>query len=284
MKLRAIAAVAACVGAFAAFPASSSADLVIDPGPILILCSIGDMCAPSITSGPVDGSVTNAAGATFAFERDPAGPFNIISFECALDAGSFAACTSPKVYPLLSQGTHEFRVKAKKSHFSFCDSFPPGPCIIQDGYTNIRTRTFTLDRTSPVSSFTAGPANLSTITTATTAFEFTATDATAVTFACSLDGAAAAACTSPASLAGLANGTHTFAVTPTDAAGNVGATISRAFTVAVPPPVIPGPAQVFKTVKKCKKVKVKRHGRVVRKKNGKIKYKKKCKKVQVLVS
>ena len=43
------------------------------------------------------------------------------------------------------------------------------------------------------------------------------------TFSCSLDAAAAAPCTSPAGYTGLADGTHTFAVAATDAAGNTGA-------------------------------------------------------------
>jgi hypothetical protein len=51
-------------------------------------------------------------------------------------------------------------------------------------------------------------------------------------------------------------------------------------SAAQPSPPLP-PAPAYKTVKKCKKVKVKRHGRVVRTRSGKIKYKKKCVKKQV---
>jgi hypothetical protein len=64
----------------------------------------------------------------------------------------------------------------------------------------------------------------SAVTNATQAsFEFTADEAGA-SFACSLDDAAFAPCTSPASHSGLAEGAHTFKVSATDQAGNTDTT------------------------------------------------------------
>ena len=78
-------------------------------------------------------------------------------------------------------------------------------------------RTVTIDNTPPGTTITSGPPANTTSTSAS--FGFTATESGS-TFACSLDGAAASACTSPQSYSGLAAGTHTFSVAATDPAGN----------------------------------------------------------------
>jgi predicted extracellular nuclease/2',3'-cyclic-nucleotide 2'-phosphodiesterase (5'-nucleotidase family) len=60
----------------------------------------------TITSGPT-GTVTETT-ATFEFEANRQGA----TFECQLDDGEWAACTSPKSYESLSDGSHTFRVRA----------------------------------------------------------------------------------------------------------------------------------------------------------------------------
>lgn len=60
----------------------------------------------SIASGP-DGR-TGSASASFSFASDQEGA----TFECALDAGAFEPCTSPKDYPFLANGDHTFEVRA----------------------------------------------------------------------------------------------------------------------------------------------------------------------------
>ena len=60
--------------------------------------------APTITSGPTG---TTAGGDTFTFTGEAGA-----SFECRLDAGGWAACTSPKTYTTLSDGSHTFDVRA----------------------------------------------------------------------------------------------------------------------------------------------------------------------------
>jgi Ca2+-binding RTX toxin-like protein len=63
----------------------------------------------TITSGP-SGTV-DSTSASFGFSSNDSGA----AFECKLDGGAFAGCTSPKSYTALSQGTHTFEVRATNS-------------------------------------------------------------------------------------------------------------------------------------------------------------------------
>jgi hypothetical protein len=82
------------------------------------------------------------------------------------------------------------------------------------------TTTTTVDTTPPQTTITSGPATSTTSTGA--AFAFSASEP--ARFACSLDGAAATACTSPISYSGLSTGPHAFSVAATDLAGNADST------------------------------------------------------------
>jgi hypothetical protein len=61
----------------------------------------------TINSGP-SGTVSSTS-ASFTFSSSEAGS----TFECRLDSGVYAACTSPKNYTNLSRGSHTFSVRAK---------------------------------------------------------------------------------------------------------------------------------------------------------------------------
>jgi streptogramin lyase/lysophospholipase L1-like esterase len=60
----------------------------------------------TITSGP--SGATNDPTPTFAFSSSEAGS----TFECKLDSGSYAACSSPKTVSHLADGSHTFYVQA----------------------------------------------------------------------------------------------------------------------------------------------------------------------------
>ena len=93
-------------------------------------------------------------------------------------------------------------------------------------------RTWTVDRTPPVATLDpfSGPGQgaLQAVDAETFAFSLNEAGGTE----CSVDGAAFAACTSPLALSGLAPGAHSFSVRGTDAAGNVGAAVTRRWSVA----------------------------------------------------
>jgi large repetitive protein len=100
-----------------------------------------------------------------------------------------------------------------------------GNALDQDPNTadnQAKTWTFTTaappaDTTAPDTTITSGPSG--TLKSREAEFTFSSNE-TGSTFECKLDGGAFAPCTSPAGLSNLSDGTHTFDVKATDAAGN----------------------------------------------------------------
>jgi hypothetical protein len=94
-----------------------------------------------------------------------------------------------------------------------CDDF----CYFEASFDDLDVEAETTpDTTSPETTITSGPSGTTNSTSAT--FEFTADEPS--TFECSLDDGAFATCASPESYTGLGEGSHTFRVGATDAAGN----------------------------------------------------------------
>jgi hypothetical protein len=98
------------------------------------------------------------------------------------------------------------------------------------------------DTTAPETAIDSGPSG--TVSSASASFGFSSSE-TGSTFQCSLDGAAFASCTSPKDYTGLSEGSHTFEVKATDAAGNTDTTpASRSWTVNSTAPLT-APVQGF---------------------------------------
>jgi HYR domain-containing protein len=78
-----------------------------DPTPASTAWTV-DTTAPdtSISDGPP--AVTRSRSATFTFSSEAGA-----TFECQLDGGAFAACTSPMTYNNLGDGNHTFSVQAR---------------------------------------------------------------------------------------------------------------------------------------------------------------------------
>src|SRR5205807_974290 len=118
---------------------------------------------------------SNSSSPSFSFSSEAGA-----SFQCALDGAAFAACTSPKSYTDVADGSHTFQVKATDT---------AGNTGAAASYT------WTVDTVSPTASITATPTN----PTNSSAPSFSFSSEAGASFQCALDGAAFASCSSPKS-------------------------------------------------------------------------------------
>ncbi len=174
----------------------------------------------TIDSGPSGTTTSTAASFTFSSSESDS------TFECKLDLGSWASCTSPSSYGSLAVGTHTFSVKATDD----ADNADATPA----------TRDWTVqeppDTTPPNTSIISGPASTTTSTSAS--FNFSASESGS-TFECALDSEPFASCASPRQYSAVAIGKHTFSVRATDGAGNVDPSpASRNWNVIEPEPPV----------------------------------------------
>ena len=172
----------------------------------------------SITSGPSGLTTSNSTSVGFSGFSPDGG----VRFECSLDDGSYAPCSSPKQLTGLANGSHTFRVRAV-DRFNRPDPTPA-------------TRSWTVDTIAPDTAITSGPSGVANASSAR--FEFLSSEP-GVRFECKLDAASFDSCSSPKEYLGLSNGSHTFQVRAIDAAGNVDLTpAERSWTVGNMPPTI----------------------------------------------
>ncbi len=170
-----------------------------------------------ITSGPADAS-TSGPTPQFTF----ASSVGTATFECKLDAGAFAACTTPFTTPALNDGAHVFTVRAKDGN-GVVDPSPP-------------MRSWMVDAVAPDVAITAMPPNPS--NDATPMFAFMSSDATA-TFECQLDNGTYAACANPFTTPALPDGANTIHVRAIDPVGNRSVTpATYAWVIDTNPPSV----------------------------------------------
>jgi dienelactone hydrolase len=173
-----------------------------------------DTVAPDTTidSGPT-GTVASSQ-ATFGFSSPT--PDDVDRFECRVDSGAFATCTSPKGVTV-ADGAHTFEVRAVDAAGNL-DGTPA-------------SRAWTADTTAPQTTIQSGPPSPTTDTSAS--FTFTASEDS--TFACSLDEGTAVPCSSGVSYGSLGQGPHQFSVAATDTVGNTDLSPATwAWTVGAP--------------------------------------------------
>jgi len=173
----------------------------------------------SLTANP--NLISSSTSASFSFASDDAAA----TFECSLDGAAFAACTSPRSYTGLAQGSHTFSVRAKSS--TGTDESPV-------------SYSWTVDSVAPTVAFSGAPSGTRTTTSET--IDFSATDASSGVnrIECSLNNATFTTCTSPASLSGLGQGAQSFRIRSVDNAGNISTIATASWTVDTLAPTVSG--------------------------------------------
>ncbi len=203
--------------------------VAVDPGGNVFIADTGNNVIRKVGAGTVTpppgvptlistpANLTNQSSADFSFsDVDP----TVSTFICTIDSAT-NPCTSPVSYSNLADGSHTFSVWGKRadgtasapaSYTWIVDTIPP-----------------------PVPTIDSHPSNPS--NTSNAAFTFSDAEATA-RLSCSLD-SVRVACTSPIIYPGLSDGSHTFSIFATDAAGNQSAANTFAWTVATIAPPAP---------------------------------------------
>ena len=156
----------------------------------------------AVASGPP--GLSNSRSATFAFSADEPS-----SFQCRVDAGALAPCSSPISYQNLADGIHTFVAV-------------PTDAVGNPGAS--ASYGWTVDATAPQTTLSSRPTSRTTASAAM--FRFVANEP-ASAFECKLDAGRFVPCTSPKRYARLRRSWHTFSVRATDAAGNRDATPAR---------------------------------------------------------
>lgn len=197
----------------------------------------GADCTPpvtAITQKPtvVTGNRTREKTATFgfkAFEADGSGNATTTettgaTFECQLKEPNkpapttYEACTTPKTYSALVDGTYTLSVRALDG------ASEPNRDATPESFT------WTVDATAPETTVTSGPGTWVLNKSATLGL---GSSEQGSTFRCYLDGAGRY-CTTTAATVAFAAGTHTFTAFAKDAVGNEDTTAaSRTFTMPV---------------------------------------------------
>ncbi|MBO9532775.1 MAG: hypothetical protein J7513_07370 [Solirubrobacteraceae bacterium] len=168
---------------------SASADsLTVSGYPVTVLSA-----APSGT--------VKTTNVSFGFSTTSPSP----TYECKIDTGAWAACTSPANRTVTGDGAHTFSVRAISGGLA-----DPSPA----------TATWTLDATAPTTTVSVAPPSVTTSRSVTAEFSGSDTGGGQIAFECSLDGVAFAACSSPVTYDNLADGSHNLRIRAVDAAGN----------------------------------------------------------------
>ncbi|MGB0890213.1 MAG: Ig-like domain-containing protein, partial [Solirubrobacterales bacterium] len=192
-----------------------------------------DTILPVVTiSAPLADAFVAATEVPTAFSATDVNP---IVVECKIDSNDYEPCSSPRITDTLGQGQHTGYVRATD----------------QAGNSEEASVDFVVDSIDPVPSLSLPSVNGNDFLNSSAASaEFSADDATEVTFTCKLDDGPFEVCAPPFALSALSEGEHAFEILATDQAGNDEGR-SLTFTVDTIDPVVavsaPAANQFFNT-------------------------------------
>lgn len=181
-----------------------------------------DKRAPTVRITSAPNSVSNSVNASFSFQAaDPTKP--IVRYECQLDNGSYATCSSPRAYNGLAAGARVFSVRGYDAAGNVS-----APAVYN----------WMIDTTVPTVVITSSPAKET--SSASGVFLFTATDLdSGIQYSeCRVDGNAFQRCNNQYAFTDLPQGNHTFQVRAVDMAGNTSTTASYSWFIDQTAPVL----------------------------------------------
>jgi large repetitive protein len=202
-------------------------DAVNNTGPVATHLWISDTEDPVVAfdSGPPNGSSINQTSVSFAFHADeePEDPIECMLEGPGIPSPQFGPCDDPAPGQGQNEGTF---TRSGLADGTYTLSLRAVDLVGRSSAPV--SRTWTVDTAQPTVTIGSGPSGL--FNSSSASFQFTTSEPGVLR--CSLDGAPPASCGSPTShtYTGLNPGPHSFTVTSTDAAGNVGSA-SRSWTV-----------------------------------------------------
>ena len=193
---------------------------------------------PTLGDGSTTGAVQDSDAAIFFSSTEEPD----VTFQCALDGGTAADCTSPATYADLGEGSHELEITATDLAGNVSDPLV-APWVV--------------DMTVPAAPTMTAGAPSGRVSSRQATFSFGHNEP-GVTFTCSRDGAVATACTSPVTYRKLSQGKHSLVVMAHDAAGHASPARVARWTVDTKGPKVTSrnPGQNAKNVKPGKTLKV----------------------------